>query len=82
MSHPLVELGKILLPTLHIKLGLMKKFVETLDREGRGFVFFHQKVQRKSMEKLKAGISDCPQIRELIKDTSFDDTLNPAELSA
>ena len=29
-----------------------------------------------------AGIFDSPQIRELIKDTSFDGALNPAKLSA
>ncbi|KAF2354547.1 Protein LIN37 [Trinorchestia longiramus] len=34
------------------------------------------------MEKIKAGIFDGPQIRKLIKDSSFDDGLNPAELSA
>ena len=33
------------------------------------------------MEKIKAGIFDGSQIRELIKDTSFDDALNPTELS-
>ncbi|KAF2345184.1 hypothetical protein FHG87_024061 [Trinorchestia longiramus] len=82
VSHPLVEPSKILLPALHIKLGLMKNFVKTLDREGGGFAFLHQKFQRKSMEKMKAGIFDGSQIRERIKDTSFDDALNPAELSA
>ena len=60
----------------------MKNFVKALDREGRGFAFLHQKFQQKSMEKFKAGIFDGPQIRELIKDTSFNDALNPAELSA
>ena len=34
------------------------------------------------MEKVKAGILDGPQIRELIKDASFGDSLNPTELSA
>ena len=82
LSHPLVEPSKIFLSSLHIKLGLMKNFVKALDREGRGFAFLHQKFQQKSMEKIKAGIFDGPQIRELIKDTSFDDALNPAELSA
>ena len=82
LSHPLVEPSKILLSPLHIKLGLMKNFVKALDREGRGFAFLLQKFQQKSMEKIKAGIFDGPQIRELIKDTSFDDALNPAELSA
>ena len=32
------------------------------------------------MEKIKAGIFDGLQIRELIKETSFDDALNPAEV--
>ncbi|KAF2352327.1 hypothetical protein FHG87_016916 [Trinorchestia longiramus] len=82
VSHPLVEPSKILLPPLYIKLGLMKNFVKALDREGGGFAFLHQKFQQKNMEKIKAGIFDGPQIRELIKDTSFNDALNPAELSA
>ena len=82
LSHPLNEPSKILLPPLHIKLDLMKNFVKALDREGRGFDFLHQKFQQKSTEKITAGIFDGPQIRELIKDTSFDDALNPAELSA
>ena len=82
LSHPLVEQSKILLSPLHIKLRLMKNFVKALDREERGLAFLHQKFQQKSMEKIKAGIFDGPQIRELIKDTSFDDALNPAELSA
>ena len=34
------------------------------------------------MEKLKAGIFDGPQIRELMKDASFDESLNPIELFA
>ena len=33
------------------------------------------------MEKLKAGIFDGPQIRELMKDSTFDDALNATELS-
>ena len=60
----------------------MKNFVKALDTKDREFAFLHQKFQQKSMEKIKAGIFDGPQIRELIKDTSFHDALNPAELSA
>ena len=33
------------------------------------------------MEKLRAGILDGPQIRELIKDPMFDEALSEAELS-
>ena len=82
LSHPLVEPNKVLLPPLHIKLGLMKNFIKALDREGGGFAFLHQKFKQISMENLKAGIFDGPQIRELIKDASFDDALNPVELAA
>ena len=34
------------------------------------------------MQKLKAGIFDDPQIRKLIKDSMFDQTLSKDELSA
>ena len=33
VSHALVNLQKILLPPLHIKLRLMKNFVKALDKE-------------------------------------------------
>ena len=55
-SRPLVEPNKILLPPLHIKLGLMKNFVKAMDREGRGFTFLQQKFPLIRLEKLKAGI--------------------------
>ncbi|KAK3880370.1 hypothetical protein Pcinc_015136 [Petrolisthes cinctipes] len=82
LSHPLVEPHKILLPPLHIKLGLMKNFAKALDKEGEGFTFLHQKCPRISREKLKAGIFDGPQKKELMKDARFDAALNPIELSA
>ena len=59
-SHPLIEPNKILLPPLHIKLGVMKNFVKAMERESSSFAFL-QKFPRKSMEKLKAGIFDSPQ---------------------
>ena len=67
---------KILLPSLHIKLGVMKNFVKAMDR----FACL-QKFLRISMEKLKAGIFDSPQIRELIKGPMFDEALNETKLS-
>ena len=33
----LVDLNKVLLPPLHIKLGLMKNFVKALDKNGAAF---------------------------------------------
>ena len=66
----LIEQNKILLPSLNIKLRLMKNFVKAMDREGSGFTFLQQ-FQLISMEKLKAGKFDGPQIRELMKDAMF-----------
>ncbi len=82
LFRPLVEPSKILLPPLHIKLGLMKNFVKALEKDGEGFAFLHQKFPQKSEAKIAAGIFDGPQIRELIKDKRFDSALNPVELSA
>ena len=81
-SPPLVEPNKILLPPLHIKLGLMKNYVKAMDRRGKGFTFLQQKFPQVNLEKLKAGIFDGPQVRELMKDSTFDDTLSATELSA
>ena len=61
-SHPLIEPNKILLPPLHIKLRVMKNFVKAMDREGSRFAFL-QKFLWISIEKLKAGVFDDPQIR-------------------
>ena len=60
----------------------MKNFVKAMDRKGKGFTFLQQKFPRVSLEKLKAGIFDGPQIRELMKDSTFDDALSATELSA
>jgi len=32
-NQPLVELSKILLPSMHLKLGLMKNFVKAMNQE-------------------------------------------------
>jgi hypothetical protein len=75
LCHALVNPRKILLPPLHIKLGLMKNFVKALDKKGRSFSFIKDKFSRISEAKLEAGIFDGPQIRELMKDSTFDDCL-------
>ena len=71
-AQSLVNPQNILLPPLHIKLGLMKNFVKALNKEGRAFTFLKHKFPRVSETKLKGGIFDSPQIRELMKDTGFD----------
>ena len=55
-----------MLPPLHIKLGLMKQFVKALDRNGGYFKYLRKFFPGLSLDKLKAGIFDGPQIRKLI----------------
>ena len=79
---PLVKREKILLPPLHIKLGLMKQFVKDLDKEGECFKYLCTKFPRLTYEKIKAGIFDGPQIRFFVKDQTFISTMKKEELNA
>jgi len=67
----LVPAAKILLPPLHIKLGLMKAFVKALDKNGNAFLHLVEKFPRMTEAKLKAGVFVGPQIRKLFHDDTF-----------
>lgn len=81
-NEPLVDPKKVLLPPLHIKLGLMKNFVKAMDWNGTGFLYLKQKFSRLSEAKIKEGIFVGPQIKEIMKDEIFDNMLNETELRA
>ncbi|GFX51572.1 uncharacterized protein TNCV_5012761 [Trichonephila clavipes] len=68
INTPLVSRDRIL---LHIKLGRMKQLVKALGKSGECFTFLSRKFHGLSIEKLKAGIFDGPQIRQLVKDSNF-----------
>jgi hypothetical protein len=53
---PLVDRRNIILPPLHIKLGLMKNFVKAMDRNGDGFQYLKLKFPTLSDSKIKEGI--------------------------
>ena len=82
ISIPLVDSHKILLPPLHIKLGLMKNFVRAMDRDGEGFRYLKEKFPQISEAKIQAGIFVGPQIRELLVDREFQRRLNTNEMDA
>ena len=82
LAPPLVERSKIMFSSLHIKLGIMKQFVKALEKDGNCFKYICMKFPGPTIEKLKAGIFDGPQIRKLINDANFCNFMNPAELSA
>ena len=81
-ENPLVDMNKVLLPPLHIKLGLMKNFVKALHKNGAAFEHLPTVFPGLSAAKLKEGIFVGPQIREVLKDNDFEELLNLKELRA
>lgn len=79
---PLVESKNVILPPLHIKLGLMKNFVKSLDKTGKGFLYLRKAFPKISDAKLNEGVFVGPQIRKISKDSNFDAVLNKTELKA
>ena len=79
LHEPSVDPKKILLPPLHIKLGLMKQFVTALSKEGACFNYLSEKFPRITSEKIKAVIFVGPQIRILMEDENFEKSMNRKE---
>ena len=79
---PLVARDKILLPPLHIKLGLMKNLVKKMNQEGEAFKYLKTKFPHLSDAKIKEGIFVGPQIRELFKDETFNRVIEGKEKAA
>ena len=82
INDALVPVDKIVLPPLHIKLGLMKQFVRALNKEGPCFNFIVRKLGAVSIQKLRAGVLNGPQIRRLMNDAEFIESMNDAEARA
>lgn len=82
LSESLVEKEKILLPPLHIKLGLMKQFVKALDKNGECFNHIRNAFPNLSDAKVTEGIFVGPDIRKLMKDKEFLITMKPDEKNA
>jgi len=78
-NQPLVEQSKILLPSMHLKLGLTKTSVKTMNQEEAAFTYLKEKFPRLSEAKFKEGIFIGPQIRDLIKDEYFNKLLQGDE---
>ena len=76
LCEQLVPRDRIIFPPLHIKLGLMKQFVKALNKEGTCFQYICKTFPGLTIEKLKAGVFDGPDIRKLIKDENFVTSMN------
>ena len=82
VNEALVSRDKIIFPLLHIKLGLMKQFCQALDKEGQCFGYLRSSFASLSEEKLKAVIFNGPQIRKMINDEDFIDSMLEEENDA
>ena len=81
-ENPLLDMNKVLLPPLHIKLGLMKNFVKPLHKNGAAFQHLSTVFPGLSAAKRKEDIFVGPQIQEVLKDTDFEELHNLKELRA
>ena len=82
IHNPIVGRDKIIFPPLHMKLGLMKQFVKALSVDGKCFQHLICTFPSLSSEKIKAGVFNGPQIRTLVLDQGFTQTINDTEKAA
>ncbi|QQP36648.1 Uncharacterized protein FKW44_021815, partial [Caligus rogercresseyi] len=69
IHEPFVDREKILIPPLHLKLGLMKQFTRALDKDGRCFNYLCRAFPRLTNT-------------EAYKDTEFQNSMNTLECAA
>lgn len=70
-EEPLVDPQIVILPTLHIMLGLTKVFVKQTKKKEQGFQYLRKNFQYMTDAKLKEGVFIGPQIEKLIKKYRF-----------
>ena len=81
-SIPPINPKKVLLPPLHIKLGLIKQFVKALDKDGAAFKYLQNRFPKLSEAKVKGGIFIGPQVKLILKSDEFLKTLSAVEKDA
>lgn len=75
INKPLVDQDRTLFPLVHIKLGLIKQFTKTLDKNCGCITYLCQAFPGLMMEKLKASIFDGPQIHQLVRNLEFKNSM-------
>ena len=78
----LVNPDTILLLSLHIKLGLMKKFVKAFNKEGQYSEYLQQKFTHISGAKVHEGVFDNTQLRKMLNDQNCNKVMNEKEKAA
>ena len=75
LYEPLVESSKIILPALHVKLGLMKNFEKAMDKTGEAFLYLCKNFPHLTAAKIKEGGFVGSQIGKLYKDEHLNNIL-------
>lgn len=78
----LIKNENVILPSLHIKLGLVKNFVKALDKDSRAFIYLKTIFTNLSVAKISEGVFDGPQIRKLLLSPTFEMLLSHDEKAA
>lgn len=81
INVPLIPRDRIILPPLHIKLGLWTNFAKKLPPNGPAMQHLKKKFKI-SPAKIESGVLDGTQIRALYEDKAFDSSLTTVELEA
>ena len=67
LYEPLVDRKDVLMPPLHIKLGLAKQFVKSLKVDDPAFCVLREIFPKHTAAKMKGGIFTGPKIRKMIQ---------------
>lgn len=78
----LVPVDKILLPPLHIKLGLIKQFVKALDHSGETFKEIRSMFPKLSDAKVTAGVFTGPQVKRMFASEGLENKMTEKEKRA
>ena len=77
--QPLLDPNKVLLPPLHIKIGLVKQFVKVLDFGGETFQEIHLMFPKLFQAKIKGGIFVRLQVNAILKSEKLERAMTNAE---
>jgi hypothetical protein len=81
-AQSIVDPKKILLPPLHIKLGIIKHFVKALPKTANCFKYLCKKFPQLSQAKLKGSVFTGPHKRKLMFNEDFLFMVNEVEREA
>ena len=82
IRQPLVLREKILLPTLHTKLGLAKKFIKALKSDSKALSHVRAMFPKLSEAKVRGGIFTGPQIQQMLDSKTLEDKMTDLEKDA